>query len=53
MLLLAPGSRRGEVSHLMPVFAETLTQVAERHPDIRVAVPVAETSMYDTPDATT
>jgi len=43
LLLLAPGSRRGEVSHLMPVFAETLTRVAERHPDIRVAIPVAET----------
>jgi lipid-A-disaccharide synthase len=43
LLLLAPGSRRGEVSHLMPVFAETLARVAEQYPDIQVAIPVAET----------
>jgi lipid-A-disaccharide synthase len=43
LLLLAPGSRRGEVGHLMPVFAETLARVAARRPDVRVAVPVAET----------
>jgi lipid-A-disaccharide synthase len=43
LLLLAPGSRRGEVSHLLPVFAATLARVAVRHPDLRVAIPVAET----------
>ena len=43
MLLLAPGSRRGEVSHLMPVFARTLARVAAHRPDIRVVIPVAET----------
>lgn len=43
LLLLAPGSRRGEVGHLMPVFAEVVERVAGRHPDLRVAIPVAET----------
>lgn len=43
LLLLAPGSRTGEVRRMMPVFAETLARVAARRPDLRVAVPVAET----------
>jgi lipid-A-disaccharide synthase len=43
LLLLAPGSRRGEVSHLMPVFARTLARVVAHRPDIRVVIPVAET----------
>jgi lipid-A-disaccharide synthase len=43
LLLLAPGSRTGEVRRMMPVFAETLARVAMRRPDLRVAVPVAET----------
>jgi lipid-A-disaccharide synthase len=42
LLLLAPGSRKGEVSHLMPVFAEVVARVVVRHPDIRVVIPVAE-----------
>jgi lipid-A-disaccharide synthase len=43
LLLLAPGSRTGEVRRMMPVFAETLARVAARRPGLRVAVPVAET----------
>jgi lipid-A-disaccharide synthase len=43
LLLLAPGSRRSEVSHLMPTFAGTLARVTERHPGLRVVIPVAET----------
>jgi len=43
LLLLAPGSRTGEVRRMMPVFAGVLVQLAARHPDLRVAVPVAET----------
>jgi len=43
LLLLAPGSRGGEVRRMMPVFAEVVARVEARRPDIRVAVPVAET----------
>jgi len=43
LLLMAPGSRSGEVRHLMPAFAETVARVTERHPDLRVVIPVAET----------
>ena len=43
LLLLAPGSRKGEVRHMMPVFAAALARVTARRPDLRVVVPVAET----------
>lgn len=43
LLLLAPGSRRGELSRLAPPFAETVRALATRHPDLHVALPVAET----------
>ena len=52
LLLLAPGSRRGEVSHLMPMFAGVLAQVVARRPDIRVAIPVAETVVAEVMAAT-
>jgi len=43
LLLLAPGSRGGEVRRMMPVFAATLARIVARHPGLRVALPVAET----------
>lgn len=39
VLVMLPGSRRGEVKRLLPVFCETLTALAERYPDLRVVVP--------------
>lgn len=36
---LLPGSRRGEVSRLMPVFADAIRQIAAAVPGIRVVVP--------------
>jgi len=41
LALCLPGSRRGEVSRLMPVFAETLMQLRDRVPGLRVALPAA------------
>jgi lipid-A-disaccharide synthase len=37
--LCLPGSRRGEVSRLMPVFREALTLLRDREPRLRVAIP--------------
>ncbi len=39
LILTLPGSRRGEVSRLMPVIGETLAQLKAVHPTARVALP--------------
>lgn len=39
LLLALPGSRRGEVTRLVPVFGEVVTRLKARHPDLRVALP--------------
>jgi lipid-A-disaccharide synthase len=39
LLTMLPGSRRGEVSKLLPVFAEVAQRIAQTHPDLRVVVP--------------
>ena len=39
LLLVLPGSRRGEVSRLAPVFGEVVARLKEQHPDLRVALP--------------
>ena len=38
-LLVLPGSRRSEIRRLMPVFGETLAQIAERIPGLRATLP--------------
>ncbi|MCL5777475.1 lipid-A-disaccharide synthase [Limibaculum sp. FT325] len=43
LLLIAPGSRRGEVSRILPVFAETARRLTPLHAGLRLVVPVAET----------
>jgi len=43
VLAVLPGSRRGEVAKLLPVFAETLCALAPRHPGLRVVIPTVET----------
>lgn len=40
-MLALPGSRRGEVSRLAPVFGEALKPVLAKRPDTRVIVPAA------------
>lgn len=39
LLLALPGSRRGEIATLAPVFAETLRTVTKQRPDFRIVVP--------------
>lgn len=39
ILMVLPGSRRGEVARLGPVFAEVLARIAPDHPGLRVVVP--------------
>lgn len=47
LLLLAPGSRRGEVRRLWPAFSDVTRRMAARRPDLAIAIPVAETVADD------
>jgi lipid-A-disaccharide synthase len=39
LILTLPGSRRGEVTRLTPIFGQTLAQLHRAHPDARVVLP--------------
>ncbi|MGV8947751.1 MAG: lipid-A-disaccharide synthase [Candidatus Paracaedibacter sp.] len=39
ILTLLPGSRRGEISRLLPVFQETVVSLQQKYPDIQVVIP--------------
>jgi len=39
ILTLLPGSRRGEVSRLLPVFQETVLRLQQKHPALHVVIP--------------
>lgn len=39
LLLALPGSRRGEVTRLAPIFGDVVARLKSRHPDLRVALP--------------
>jgi lipid-A-disaccharide synthase len=39
LLCVLPGSRRSEVTRLLPVFGETVQRLAARFPDLRLVVP--------------
>ncbi len=39
--LVLPGSRRGEVSRLAPIFGEALAPVLNARPDLRIVIPAA------------
>jgi len=41
VLCVAPGSRGGEVRHILPVFTEAVSILKERYPDLHVVIPVA------------
>ena len=43
ILLLLPGSRRSEVSRLLPIFGEVARRLTARHPGLVIVVPVAST----------
>lgn len=40
LLMLLPGSRRGEVSRHLPIFKQTVDQVATDIPELKVVIPV-------------
>jgi lipid-A-disaccharide synthase len=42
-LAVLPGSRRGEVAKLLPVFGEVVRALAARYPGLRVVIPTVET----------
>lgn len=42
LLLLAPGSRSGEVRRMMPVFADVVRRLSATRPGLRLVIPVAE-----------
>jgi lipid-A-disaccharide synthase len=42
ILLALPGSRRGEVTRLAPVFGEVVGQLQARHPGLRVLLPTVQ-----------
>lgn len=39
ILTLLPGSRRGEISRLLPIFQETVVRLQQRYPDLQVVIP--------------
>jgi lipid-A-disaccharide synthase len=43
ILLLLPGSRRGEIKLLMPIYEETAARLSATRPGLKVVLPVAET----------
>ncbi|OAN54414.1 lipid-A-disaccharide synthase [Magnetospirillum moscoviense] len=43
VLAVLPGSRRSETNVLLPIFAEVLTRLKARHPDLTLVVPTVET----------
>ena len=42
VLCVLPGSRRGEVARLLPIFRRTLDQLRRRHPDLTVILPTID-----------
>ena len=46
VLAVLPGSREGEVRHLMPVFAEAMQLLQARHNDLHFVIPAANAERY-------
>jgi lipid-A-disaccharide synthase len=42
LLSVVPGSRLGEARRMLPIFGPALTMIREKHPDLRVVIPVAD-----------
>ncbi|KAA2316874.1 lipid-A-disaccharide synthase [Pseudooceanicola sediminis] len=42
LLLVLPGSRRGEVAKLGPIFSDVLARAKAAHPDLRLVLPAAD-----------
>jgi lipid-A-disaccharide synthase len=52
LLCVIPGSRRGEVRHMLPIFAEAIGLLKARHPDLHVVIPVVHTTEEAVREAT-
>jgi len=46
VLAVLPGSREGEVRHLMPMFAEAMQLLQARHTDLHFVIPAANAERY-------
>ena len=46
LLAVLPGSREGEVRHLMPVFAEAMQLLQARHTDLHFVIPAANAERH-------
>lgn len=46
VLAVLPGSRRGEVAALMPIFIDTMIRVAEERPNIHFVIPAANEARH-------
>ena len=46
-LALLPGSRRGEISRLLPVFLDSISLIAEQSPDLEYLIPAATPKIHD------
>ncbi len=44
---ILPGSRRSEVTRLLPVFKETIARLAARYPDLHVVMPTVNTVAHE------
>lgn len=40
LVAVLPGSRRGEIQHIAPVFLQTVAKLAQQRPDLRFVLPV-------------
>jgi lipid-A-disaccharide synthase len=43
LLAVLPGSRRGEVATLLPIFAETVERLGKKYPNLRAVIPTTAT----------
>lgn len=50
ILLVLPGSRRGEVMRLAPIFGQSLAPVLQRFPDLKVVIPTTHATANILPD---
>jgi lipid-A-disaccharide synthase len=46
LVMLLPGSRRGEIARLLPRFGQAAALIAQAHPDVRFALPTTA-NVYD------
>jgi lipid-A-disaccharide synthase len=47
LLVVLPGSRRGEVKRLLPIFAQAVSRLAKRYPGLTIAIPTTENVAED------